>query len=615
MNLNSIFFKFLATVTLSSIFFCNTLLAAPKKVDLRGLRLSVSIKEDINFSKTVTEYHVLRGGKPIKLNFATGKAPKGLHSGMRVNVKGEQTNASAIKVGTDSSSFQVVSAEMIPAAAGVRQVLVLKIKSPTSESSVTQAQITSVFNEVDSWFQESSYGLLSVKSDRDLNGLADFYTVSIGSASAGVGESSAFSFCNTAKTNVRTQFNVDPAIWAHVVCILPPDMNYGWFGQAYIFGKDTVVNGNYANGYSGGYTHEIAHNLGMHHSNTPGVEYGESGCVMGGNAGTARRDFNGAHKSAIGWLTPQTVGAGSYVINAVEAQTAQQTSSRTLLKIRDDISSQDLYISYRSALGTFGPGLNTPSRTSIHAYNGGAVQTQLIATLGDGETYSKNGIVITQTGHNDTSGTVVIGANCSPVAPQVTLSPAQVVKTESSSAVFSLTVANKDLNCSNPVVYSINVVAPDGWSVSLASSSVTVAPGQSATTSLTLTPPIGLTSSSTSFNISVGADAHPSTNVTATYILDSSAPSAPSNLKAVANHQGKVSLTWLASTDSSLTGYDIYRNNQKVGTSLSTSFSDSPGTGTFSYYIIAKDSAGNFSTPSNTVLLTISKSGGGKGKN
>lgn len=93
----------------------------------------------------------------------------------------------------------------------------------------------------------------------------------------------------------------------------------------------------------------------------------------------------------------------------------------------------------------------------------------------------------------------------------------------------------------------------------------------------------------------------------ATSTTDTTAPSAPSNLAANAISQNQINLTWSASTDNkAVSSYDIYRNGAKVSSSLTPSFSDSGLTAgtSYSYYIIARDAAGNSSTASNTASAT-----------
>ncbi|MDH5202216.1 MAG: fibronectin type III domain-containing protein [Nitrospirota bacterium] len=109
---------------------------------------------------------------------------------------------------------------------------------------------------------------------------------------------------------------------------------------------------------------------------------------------------------------------------------------------------------------------------------------------------------------------------------------------------------------------------------------------------------------------------------------DTQAPSVPTGLTALAVSSTQINLSWNASTDNvGVTGYRIYRNGNSVGTSTTTSYSDtglSPST-TYTYTVAAYDDAGNTSgqsaPASATTLasspqqstLTINKGGTGSG--
>ncbi len=89
---------------------------------------------------------------------------------------------------------------------------------------------------------------------------------------------------------------------------------------------------------------------------------------------------------------------------------------------------------------------------------------------------------------------------------------------------------------------------------------------------------------------------------------DVTAPSAPANLAFTQPASGQIKLTWSASSDNvGVTGYDIYANGS-LRTSVAgnvTTYTDSqPDTATVSYYVRAKDAAGNQSANSNTVTRT-----------
>ncbi|MEU4421348.1 discoidin domain-containing protein [Actinoplanes sp. NPDC024001] len=88
---------------------------------------------------------------------------------------------------------------------------------------------------------------------------------------------------------------------------------------------------------------------------------------------------------------------------------------------------------------------------------------------------------------------------------------------------------------------------------------------------------------------------------------DSQAPSAPGNLAYTQPASGQIRLSWNASSDNvGVTGYDVYANGQ-LRTSLGNvlTWTDTqPDSATVSYYVRAKDAAGNVSANSNTVTRT-----------
>ncbi|WP_085278885.1 carbohydrate-binding protein [Paenibacillus barengoltzii] len=98
---------------------------------------------------------------------------------------------------------------------------------------------------------------------------------------------------------------------------------------------------------------------------------------------------------------------------------------------------------------------------------------------------------------------------------------------------------------------------------------------------------------------------------------DTQPPTAPSNLAFTQPTSGTIKLTWNAATDNvGVTGYDIYANGQLRGSVSGTTltYTDSqPASATVSYYVVAKDAAGNVSPPSNTV--TRNGTGGEAGTN
>lgn len=97
---------------------------------------------------------------------------------------------------------------------------------------------------------------------------------------------------------------------------------------------------------------------------------------------------------------------------------------------------------------------------------------------------------------------------------------------------------------------------------------------------------------------------------------DTQAPTAPGNLAYTQPATGQIALTWTASTDDvGVTGYDVYANGSVRGSvagNVLTWTDSQPATATVSYFVKAKDAAGNQSPQSNTVTRAGS---GGTGSN
>ncbi|MET0237948.1 MAG: discoidin domain-containing protein [Kibdelosporangium sp.] len=93
---------------------------------------------------------------------------------------------------------------------------------------------------------------------------------------------------------------------------------------------------------------------------------------------------------------------------------------------------------------------------------------------------------------------------------------------------------------------------------------------------------------------------------------DTVPPTAPSGLTFSQPGSGQINLTWTASTDNvGVTGYDVYANNTLRTSVTGTSFTDNqPDSATVTYYVRAKDAAGNQSSNSNSVTRTGTGNGG-----
>ncbi|MDX6516456.1 MAG: hypothetical protein QOH73_2122 [Gaiellaceae bacterium] len=90
---------------------------------------------------------------------------------------------------------------------------------------------------------------------------------------------------------------------------------------------------------------------------------------------------------------------------------------------------------------------------------------------------------------------------------------------------------------------------------------------------------------------------------------DTTPPSAPTGLSSPSHTSSSVSLSWTAATDNvGVTGYQVLRNGAQVGTSTSTSYTDSglAASTSYSYTVRATDAAGNVSAASSALGVTTS---------
>jgi subtilisin family serine protease len=88
---------------------------------------------------------------------------------------------------------------------------------------------------------------------------------------------------------------------------------------------------------------------------------------------------------------------------------------------------------------------------------------------------------------------------------------------------------------------------------------------------------------------------------------DTEAPTAPTNLASANITTGSFTLSWSASSDNEgVAGYDVFQNGAAIGSTANTSYNVNglSSATTYSYYVKAKDAAGNVSAASNTLNVT-----------
>jgi len=208
--------------------------------------------------------------------------------------------------------------------------------------------------------------------------------------------------------------------------------------------------------------------------------------------------------------------------------------------------------------------------------------------------------------------TSVVVSPCIRAAPTLTLSPLSQSGANGATLSYQLALTNQDSNQCGLSTFALSQSLASGWTGSLSPASLALSPGQTATATLAVTSPT--TSAAGTYAITAKAAdtavAVHQASGTANYLLttaaDTQPPSAPTGLMATIK-RGQVKLVWSAARDNvGVTGYNLWRNNTLIRSLTSTSYTDSPTSlGTYSYYVVARDAAGNLSPPSNAVTATV----------
>jgi chitodextrinase len=97
----------------------------------------------------------------------------------------------------------------------------------------------------------------------------------------------------------------------------------------------------------------------------------------------------------------------------------------------------------------------------------------------------------------------------------------------------------------------------------------------------------------------------PATTAVTLTSADTQAPTSPV-VTVTVNSRKQTNVAWTASTDNvKVAGYRVYQNGVLMTTTTKRSWNPKRASGTFTYYVVAFDAAGNVSPPSNSVTVTV----------
>lgn len=322
---------------------------------------------------------------------------------------------------------------------------------------------------VNNIYRDSSRGLVSFSGDA----VGPF---TIGYASSG--SCDYLGWGSAAEAAVRAA-GIDPSQYARVNYVTPINPNCGWTGLAYMPGRQSWVQACTATGV---FSHELGHNLALHHAATPTQEYGDNSDPMGGAMPVGH---NGANRVMAGWQPSGTItdvsAGGSYPIATLSNSTV---SSTQVLRLAKPDTGESYYVSMRQAMAydavlewSF---LNT---LSVHRASGSLpTRTYLVQVLQPGQSFTDatNGITISHQGVSGSVATVGVGmtaATCSRQAPTVTMSPGSQSTLAGGALAYAVAVRNNNSAACGASSFNLSQALPAGFSGSFSAAAITVAPG------------------------------------------------------------------------------------------------------------------------------------------
>ena len=205
---------------------------------------------------------------------------------------------------------------------------------------------------------------------------------------------------------------------------------------------------------------------------------------------------------------------------------------------------------------------------------------------------------------------VVNPAQCARYVPTVAFAPSSRSGYAGASLSYAVSVTNKDSSSCAASTFSMGKVIPTGWGATISPATMTLSPGATSNATFLVSSAASAAASTYPVQVTVTDAANTVHSVSgggsAIVQADTQAPSVPIGLAASVSKRTNVSLTWQAATDNfGVAGYEVWRNGARVTTTSKTSYAETLGNGTYSYYVVAYDAAGNRSAPGGSVSVTI----------